>query len=416
MLYFKHSELVDKYHVSLKTVHNWIDAAKAGKLELELFDKNNRKYIAKSSANEVVLEKIVSQGKKYRNVRFHKVVTPKPAFYEIYNRRQILDIITNLKVHREIPRQYNYFNGGADHWDRFARMRWEHNTPNLLKSTIELLELNLGPIETLLQGRTKVNVIDIGPGNAMPVKRLLQHLVDQGTLHRYIAIDVSESMLKIAQKNIEEWFGSKVKFEGYVRDIAYDRFDDLVVDDMLGENAGETINLALLLGATPMNFRDPYTPLRVIAASLGRDDLLIYTDKPDTEKERRSFDINDGPQENNLSNKYSFMLDLLGINGSLYDVKMGFDKQKRIRYIQVKLKTSVTIQLKFDGEDVKVDFEKGDVILVLRVWHQTVVEIVSGFEKSGFSLLQSSLTKDREYLLTISGIETRGELGNPANS
>jgi hypothetical protein len=34
-------------------------------------------------------------------------------------------------------------------------------------------------------------------------------------------------------------------------------------------------------------------------------------------------------------------------------------------------------------------------------------EIVAEFEKVGFALLQSSITKDREYLLTISGIDAK---------
>ena len=113
MTYFRHSELVNRYHVSLKTVHNWIDAAKQGKLELKLTGVGSRTYIANTPRNISLLEKLSEQGKKYRNARFNKVTTPKPEFYELFNRRQILDIVTNLIVHHEIPRQYNYFDGGA---------------------------------------------------------------------------------------------------------------------------------------------------------------------------------------------------------------------------------------------------------------------------------------------------------------
>src|SRR4051794_2742365 len=109
MLYFKHSELVEKYHVSLKTVHNWIDSAKQGRLQLDLHEKNGRFFVTNNSANTTLIEQLVEQGKKYRNAKYHKVISPKPEFYKLYSKKQILDITSSLSIHSEIPRQYNYF-------------------------------------------------------------------------------------------------------------------------------------------------------------------------------------------------------------------------------------------------------------------------------------------------------------------
>lgn len=409
MLYFKHTDLADKYHVSLKTVHNWIDAAKQGKLKLTLHEKSGRFYVANNPGNLVELEKLVEQGKKYRNSRFHKAVSPKEHFYELYSPRQILDIISNLDIHREIPRQYNYFNGGAQNWDKFANRMHRDKGPNLLKSTIELLDANLGSIDKLLGQRKMVNVIDIGPGNALPVRGLLAHLLEQGILHRYIAIDISEEMLHITERNIKEWFGDKVPYEGHVKDITYDRFDDLIVHDMLDKHAKETVNLALFLGGTPMNFRSPGNALKVICNSLGHDDLLIYSDKPDSEAERQYFDVNADIDNNTgpLSSKYAFILDLLGVDQSLYYVEMGFNEPKHMRYIRIRLKNALTISFRHDEIERDVNLEKGDVILLLRVWHMSASEIVAEFEQSGLALLQSSLTRDREYLLTVFGVDAK---------
>jgi uncharacterized SAM-dependent methyltransferase len=414
MQYFKNTELAKLYGVSEKSVRNWIQAAVESKLELQLHTKNDKTYIANTSKNTRTIEALVEKGKKYKNSRGLKQIAPLPKFYDLYSRKQILDIITSLSVHREIPRQYNYFDGGANNWDNFAKHQWDEISPTLLKSTVSLLKANINAIDLLVEGREYVNVIDIGPGNGVPVKELLEHLLKSGKLHRYIAIDISEAMLKIAEKNIKKWFGDAVKFEGYVKDITHERFDDLLVDDMLNRSADRTVNLALLLGATPMNFREPYDILKVICKSLSRNDLLVYTDKPDTEAERRSFDVNaDPPAASALSPKYSFIFDLLNIDESLYDVEMAFNGQKRVRYIRVRLKVAVTINFKFkDDEERNVDLQKGDTILLWRVWHRTVLELISEFEESGFSLLQSSLTKDRQYLLTISGVDSSMESDN----
>jgi uncharacterized SAM-dependent methyltransferase len=408
VLYFKHSELAEIYHVSLKTVHNWIDSAKQGKIALQLHEHNGKTYIANNAANVASLEAQAEKGKKYRNNLHHKIATPTDDFYSIYSRKQILDIISNLSIQREIPRQYNYFDEGAVNWEKFALKQETDEGPSLLKSTIELLRANYNAIDLLIGAHDQVNVIDIGPGNAVPVKELLEHLLDKGILHRYIALDISEEMLQIAKRNIKEWFGDRVKFEGYVRDITYERFDDLIVDDMLDKDAGRTLNLALLFGATPMNFPAPYDILKVIYSSMGAEDLLIYTDKPDTAAERRSFDVNAGAAATTaLSPKYSFIFDLLNIDESFYDVEMSFNSQKRVRFIQVRLKVGLTIKFQFENGEREVTLEKGETILLWRAWHQTALEIISEFEKVGFTLLQSSLTKDRQFLLTISGVETK---------
>lgn len=407
MLYFKHNELVQKYRVSLKTVHNWIGAAKRGKLDLQLHEHNGKTYIANSVSNIALLEMQAERGKKYRNTLHHKIVTPDPEFYNLYTRRQILDIISNLNIHREIPRQYNYMDGGAKNWDNWLKRLEAENAANILKGTLELMHANIGALDLLLQGHRRVNVIDIGVGNARPAKELLAHLLECGLLHRYIAIDISAEMLKIAEGNIKEWFGGKVKFEGYIRDITFERFDDIIVGDMLTKDADRPLNLALLLGATPMNFPSPYDLLRVIYRSMGPEDILIYTDKPDSPAERHYFDFSPSPNSSDLSPSHRFILDLMSIDRSLYDVEMGFNDQVRMRYIRIRLKTALTIKFTFEDGERQVHLEKGETILLLRVWHLTALEIISEFEKVGLTLLQSSLTKDRQFLLTISGIEAK---------
>jgi hypothetical protein len=404
MIYFKHSELVDNYHVSLKTVHNWIDAAKQGKLNLQLQEHRGRTYIANTPTNLIELGKLVDKGKKYRNSLHHKIITPKPEFYEVYNRRQILDIVSNLTIHREIPQQYNYLDGGAVSWNDWMKRLVEDNTASILNGTIELLHDGIQTVDRLIAGKKRINVIDVGVGNALPGKELIQHLLEQGVLNRYIAIDISDSMLKIAEKNVAEWFDGAVSFEGHVRDISYERFDDLLVDDMLGSDADDTLNLVLVLGSTPANFRFPMDVLRVIYNSMGNSDVLLYTRKPDTKAARRYFDFNPDKGATTLSPLYSFALGLLNLEPSLYDAEMGFDEATRMRYVQIRLKTALTIRFRFDDGVRDVSFEKGDTILLLRVWHQTVLELIAQFDEVGFTLLHSTLTRDREYLMTLYGV------------
>lgn len=409
MNYYRHTELVDTHHVSLKTVHNWISSAKKGKIDLALSVINGKTYIARTPGNQMTLAKLSLTGKKYRNHLHSKIIYPTPEFYNLYSRRQILDIISDLKIHGEIPRQYNYFDKGAQNWNNWLNYLESDKHKNILKGTIELIHANLGALDLLLRDYKKVNVIDLGAGNARPVKELLDHLLKQHTLKRYIAIDISPAMLEIAKSNVAAWFNNKVKFEGYIKDISFERFDDLIVDDMLSEDAEKTINLVLLLGGTHLNIREYNDVIRAIYGSMNNDDILLYTDKPDSEASRQYFNFNTRAGATDLSPNHRFILDLLNIDSSLYGVEMGYDTEKRMRYVRIRFKKAITLNFSFTDGIRSVSFEKGDTIIMLRVWHLSSLELISEFDKIGLRLLQTSLTRDREFILTISGVDIKNK-------
>lgn len=406
MHYFKHTELAERYHVSLKTVHNWIDSAKAGKNSLKLNASGKYSNILDTPENAVILDRLVEKTRRYQSARYN-VVRPTPEFYNVYSSSQVLDIITNLKVHGEIPRQYNYLQDGATNWDNWLKRLASEESSNILKGTVELIQKNMETLDWLLDGNKRVNIIDLGAGNAFPIKDLLGHLVERKLLHRYIAVDISPSMLNLAERNIKEWYGDAVHFEGYVRDISYERFNDLIVDEM---EAAETINLVLLLGGTTHNFRSFADALTPIRASMGQNDLLMYTVKPDAEMSRRYFDFGSTPGAGELSASHKYILNLLNLDESLYDVEMGFDQALKMRYIRVRLTTPVEIEFDVRGVKRSVTLEKGDTIMLLRVWHMNVLEILTTFEGAGFSMLQSIHTRDRQYFLSISGVENRTDI------
>src|SRR5258708_4775480 len=111
MRYFKNIELAKLYAISEGTVRRWIDASQNSKLDLQLFEHDGMSSIANTTKNLQMVEDLVAKGKKSSNVRWRKSVTPAAEFYDLYNDDQICDIISNLEIHHEIPRQYNYFDG-----------------------------------------------------------------------------------------------------------------------------------------------------------------------------------------------------------------------------------------------------------------------------------------------------------------
>ena len=407
MLYFKNSELAYTYHVSVRTVRNWIEAAKQGKLDLDLHSQGNKTYVSNTSRNLSTIEQLVERGKKYRPHRAVKTVTPKPEFYQLFNDAQIYDIIRSINLYKEIPVQYCYFNEGARYWDDYVQKMAEEETPNTLTSTIKLLKENRSYIDEILSPYSRINIIDIGVGNGLSVKDLIQHLSDQRKFGRYIGVDLSASMLNIAKDNLSKWFGKAFPFEGYQLDINYERFSSIIASEYFLSQSDNTANLVLFLGGTLNNLRDPGQVLKTLRDSMTEKDILIHSQKLDTSNSRRYFDFNVKVEESKrLPAQSRFLIELFGINESHYDIETGYDHDENQRYIVVKFNSALLIDFNLKNNAAKkvVSFNKGDTLMLWRARHSNALDIMELFDKNNLHVLQSSQTSDQEYLLTVSRV------------
>jgi uncharacterized SAM-dependent methyltransferase len=406
MLSFKHTELAEKYGVSEATIRKWIRSAKSGQLDLILRETGGIDRIVNTASNVALMDELASKNKKYRNSKSFKIVEPRPEFYDLYTQGQIYDIVTNLEIHREIPRQYNYFDGGADRWDEYVQRMDNQVKPTSLTATRKLLAINRSYIDNLLSDYEQINVVDVGVGNALPVKELLTHMLEQGKLGRYIAIDISPEMLKIAERNIRKWFGEEIAFEAYEIDISRERFSNILAEGYIKNSPKQTGNLILFLGGTLNNFRKREIPLQVINDSMGINDLLVHTQKLDNEDTRRHFDFNAQPGEQVLPPIHGLVVDMLNIDPSLYTLELGYDEQRHERYERIKLKVALSIKFSFNEGERLIAFNKGESILLWRAWQHSAIELINKFDQNDFYMLHSSQAEDRGYILTISQVKT----------
>lgn len=409
MKYFKNTELAKIYNVSEKSVRNWIQAAREGKLELQLYEKDGRYFVSNILRNTQIIESLVAKGKKYKNSRGFKSITPSQKFYDTFAPKQVLDIYSSLSIHHELPLKYSYLDGGADYWDKYAQRLLGEPTPNMLTSTISLIETGFSDLDRLLEDHSKVNLVDLGPGNGLAVKSLLEHLRDTGRLNRYIGIDISQDLLNITAHNMRSWFGTDLPFEGYVRDIDYERFGDILAQDYSSSDNSVPMNIVVFLGGTLNNLRSPDETLTAINESLGVSDILIYSTKLDTPTSRRFFDFNISSEAQELTPRHKLTLDLLGIDKSLYEVKQKFDSEKKARVISVKLKVALLLEFRFGEGKRSIELEKDREILLWRYWHQGAVDLINRFDRNNLDLLFATKSLDQEYLLLTSKIRITGE-------
>jgi uncharacterized SAM-dependent methyltransferase len=405
MLHFSNQELATAHHVSVRTVRNWIEAAKAGKLNLTLHTIGERTYIANTSRNTAVIQELVIKGKKYRPHRSQKVVSPKPEFYKIYSQEQIYDIVSRLDIYHEIQHQYNYFASGAMNWDEYNQQLYDDKAMNSVTATINLLESNKSYLEDMVSKYKYVNVIDIGEGNALPAKKLLRQLLDLGKLGRYVSLSTSASMLEIARRNVHEWFDDAVTFESHEIDINHDRFMHIIGKEYVKKEYDETVNILLLFGGTLGNLRSPEGALRVIHDSMGARDFLLYEKKLDSVTTRRFFDFNPESDNTTLAPIFGFVVDMLNIDRSCYEVELGYDVDRKERYERIKLKIDLTIKFEFDGGQRAIHLNKDETILVWRSRQQTALDVINQFDTNDFHPLHTSQTDDQEYIFVVSRIK-----------
>lgn len=406
MTYFTHVELAEKYRISEATVRNWVRMAKGGKLDLTLHKEGGRLYVANLPSNLPIMENLVRANRKYRNTLALKTISPTPAFYKTFTEKQIYEIVRSLEAHHEIPRQYNYFDGGANEWDVYTQRLAGEPAPNLLNRTVKLLSDNQSYLDQMLSKYKHINVIDIGPGNALPVKDFLGHLLKQKKLARYIAIDISSEMLQIVKQNIKEWFNDEVAYEEHELDITYERFGDILVQDYPTKEAKDTRNVVLFLGGTPYNFRNPGSAFWTIHESMNADDILVYTDKLETEEMRPQwFDYHVKPGKLSLAPIHRLVFDMLNIDDSLYDVEMGFEKSINQHYTRARFKVALNLKFEFEKGERIITLEKGDTILLWRSWQITAQNFLDQFVRNEFYVTHSSQTDDHQYVMAIAQIQ-----------
>lgn len=339
-----------------------------------------------------------------------RYISPKQEVYSQFTHEQLDQYVNTLERYHEIGFQFGFFGNGASTWDQYAKRLMEEETTNAINTTPQLLELNFDYLDEILDKYSHVNVIDITVGNALPVKSLLQHLHEKGKLRKYVALDFSRDILNLVEKNINEWFGGEVDYRSHEIDINFDRFASVLND----EYEPGVVNLVLYLGGTSHNFRNMDNAFQAIHESMSSKDIFIHTLKLDSPTSRQYFDFNPSRPTNGLKQKSGKVIlqlmdlvnvELLNIEPELYDPEMDYDQSLGQRYIRIRLKEDICITFDTKNGERKIFFRAGDTILLLRMWHQSAMDVYNLLERTEFDLLHSSHTPNQEYLLTISRIK-----------
>jgi len=306
----------------------------------------------------------------------------------MFNRRQEFELITAIKGRGEIPLKFAYLGDGAKHWDSIAKLRFAHGGINgtegfLLKKKISTFLDSFGEVK-------KINVIDIGCGNGVPVFPVLEEMIKKKINFRYVPIDISQELLNLSIRNVKSKFGN-VDCNPFQIDFELGNFSDVVYDLKKGGYS----NLLLFLGSTLGNHSDRSRVLTNFRDSMTSDDYLIIG--VELTNVSRVNKIMSGYKGKLTEDFLYFIPEKIGIKRKDTNYEVSWNEKLNQVEMRAILKKSVCVNI---GSE-KFNLEKDERMLVaisVKFTEWTITKLLSDV---GFRTELLTTTEDRGYILSM---------------
>lgn len=304
------------------------------------------------------------------------------------SRKQEFELITAIRGRGEIPLKFAYLGDGAKNWDAIAKHRLENGGINTTEAV--LLKKKINTFLSSYKEKKKINVIDIGCGNGMPVYPILEELEKQNIYVKYIPIDISEELLNLATKNVKARF-KNINCKPFQLDFESGNFSDIVYE--LKKDGSS--NLLLFLGSTLGNHSDRNRILTNFRDSMTSEDyFIIGVELTNFSKINKMLPNYKGKISENF---IYFIPEKIGISrkDTAYDVSWN-DKNNQVE-IRMVLKKDVNV--KIGSENFKL--EKDEQILLgisVKFTEWTITKLLSDV---GFRTELLTTTEDRGYILSM---------------
>lgn len=395
-MYISTKELNDKYGVSNVTVAKWLLNTSKGETGLTYDKVGKRIRVINTKENWAVLDKLGSNASVKRQKIFSSKAEVDKEFYNYFKQEEQIEIVRDLEFKRSINFKFTYKGEGSDYWDQFYQDNVESGLYQTPKRTEQVLEDYLLLITEKLRDYDEVNIVEIGPGNALPVINFVKKIYKKIKIKHYVGVDISEELLDQSIENLSNEIPD-IQYEKLIKDIEKDRLDDAFVHSYRGEI--RVANLVLLLGSTILNTQEPHKILSNIKNSLSPHDIVL-------------FNTNIDDPENNLNFKYintpgSFVQGiwlprLMGIDVERCEINARFDEVTNCKAAYITLDKDYSILFKSEKFERRVNLRKKEMVYV---WSYIVTDLdraIQMFNESGFKLTDAiTLPNKKHFMLAV---------------
>lgn len=327
-----------------------------------------------------------------------RIAKPSSEFYSIFSQEEVLGIIQALELYREIPLKYSYKGKGASIWDSFYLKsiipKWYR--PSSVE--IDLLKQNFAYINGNLQKCKKLNIIDVGAGNSYPVKQFIKNLLKMGRVNQYIALDISEELLKVSRNNFQRWF-PLIEFHSYTIDIENNSIPQILSKNQVQLETLDTANLILHLGVTIGNHKNRTQVFNNFKNSMGKNDFLVFTNEIGSNSQWDG--IARGGCRYHAEQIYEWIKNQFGVKAEDCELVRKYDLKTDSITANIKFRHSYTFKFNYIKINQSLQISEGEEITIWRHHKFEIPELMQEIEQAGLQLVHYSTNKYSSHIMVI---------------
>jgi uncharacterized SAM-dependent methyltransferase len=373
MQYYTVKQIAETYNVSVKTPYLWIERAKKGGNKLKLANIGNMSYVIMDEANRSELMRLSSEGRKHHHKSDYEQRKVNQEFYKVFSESEQLQIYSDLVDSGYFNLKYWYYNGGAKLWDEFYT---KGQTPirNIVQ---ELLGTTVSEVQYMTKQFSAVNVVDLGCGNSLPALKFIGDLGKK--VYSYRGVDISSSMLLIAESNIKQNL-PQIPSSFSICDIEENNLRGSLLKNRYIRP--DIANIVLYLGNTVNNHLDRQAVLHNLRISMFQGDLLIITVSLKTLAKIAETDY---AQSTNKA-EFEWVPQLLGFEVNDFEYRSYWDEEKQQKVTSLVLNQNYEIEFNIGGERKTERFVKGQQLIVWNHQLPARNEFLIELEKANFKI------------------------------
>ncbi len=375
----KNTEIAKEYNVSKPTVTRWVDLSEDGKYNLQL-DKSGKKVsVIDNEHNRILLRELSKNAINYKTEDNLKKVVVDPKLYDILNYEELVEAINGLRYSKMV--NIKYFYKHANFWNKY----YAAQLPVYFDITKINITNSIKDISYLVDS-PEINLIDIGIGTGHPAIHLISELLKKKTIKQYIGIDLSDEMLEISKRNLDNAF-PKLSKNFYKSDIEKSRLGTLFTESIgMHENSPSIITL---LGGTISNMEDRIIVYKHIASPMKNSDLFIFEFTVDSlaSKTETNYVQLEGYKEND-----AWLLEAIGIDVKNCEIMVELN-ENGYKNKFIALDKDYELSFKHKKIDITLEFRKGDKISIWRHYLFSIQTLIKELNVAGLTLVGLKLDR-----------------------
>ncbi|MEW6493879.1 MAG: L-histidine N(alpha)-methyltransferase [Cyanobacteriota bacterium] len=327
-----------------------------------------------------------------------RTANPSSEFYSLFSEEELLGIIHALESRQEIPLKYSYKGRGANIWNSYYS---KYIIPKWYRTSsveIDLLRDNFESITKNLKVCNKFNIVDVGAGNSYPVKNFIHKLNKLTVINKYIALDISEELLKLSNLNFRKWF-PQIEYKSDIIDIENHCLLKVLSKNQANLETDNTPKIILHLGVTMGNHHNRIGVLKNFRDSMGKNDVLVFTNEIGSNS---NWDgrVRGGFQYH-AEQIYEWIKNKFGIRAEDCELVRKYDAKTDSLVANIKFRDDYTIKFNLKEIDKTIEISQGEEITIWRHHKHEIPELLQEIEQAGLQLVHYGTNKYLSHIMVI---------------